>query len=215
VLVPLLLLLSGSAQSATAQSREHVTVTAPTATSPSVVTLVGVLADGKFDELMRNGFPLRMHMSAELWRTGGVMDQLTATVQWEIVVSYDQFDHTYGVVRVTFEPTPDRKPLFTSLGTYKTLNDARAAAELPFAPPMPAYVKGKKSYIAVQADVQTMEMSDLAEVGTWLRGDPTEPGSQAKKNPGGVLTRGIRSLFTRALGAEVRHIEGRSPTFTP
>ena len=207
-----LLLVFGAPFAAGAQPRASITATVPTATTGSAVALVGVLADKKFDELMQNGFPLRMHLRAELWKTG-VINQVEASVEWETVVRYDSFDHTYDVVRVTFGAEPDRKAVFTSLGSYKSLAGARGAAELAYTPPLPAADRGRKSYIAVQADVQTMEMSDLDEVQAWLRGD-ARPGVPAKRNPGTFLTRGVRSLFTRLLGAEVRHIEGQSATFT-
>jgi hypothetical protein len=197
------------AASAVAQPRAHVVVTTPTAAAACSVSVVGVLTDEAFDELMRNGFPVRMHIRAELWRTGGIFDQLTAHTEWEIVVSFDSFDATYEVVRVTFD---DSKARFVPLGTYKLLASAQAAAELAYAPQLPSPPKGREAYIAVQADVQTMDMSDLDELQRWLRGE-ARPAVQGRKNPGKVITRGLSSIVTRLLGAEVRHYEGRSKRF--
>lgn len=209
VALALVVLLLASALPLAAQPRARVNVTTPTAAAACSVSVVGVLADSAFDELMRNGFPVRMHMRAELWRKGSIFDQIAAHTEWEVVVSFDSFDATYEVVRVTFDGS---KPRFTQLGAYKTLATAQAAAELAFAPPLPPAPKGKESYIAVQADVQTMDMSDLDEVQRWLRGD-ARPAVEGRKNPGKALTRGLSSIVTRLLGAEVRHYEGRSKLF--
>ncbi len=137
------------------------------------------------------------------------MDQLLSTVEWETVVSFDSFDHTYEVVRVTF----NKGVKSTSLGAYKSLSGAQAAAELAFAPALPAAQPGKRSYIQVNADIQVMEMSDIDELERWLRGE-ARPAVQGRKNPGKVLGRGLSSIVTRLLGAEVRHLEQRSATFT-
>ena len=61
--------------------------------------------------------------------------------------------------------------------------------------------------------MQTLDISDLAEMQRWLEGE-ARPAVQGKRNPGTALTRGLRTLVTRLLGGEVRHLEARSPVMT-
>lgn len=177
----------------------------PTLTSPASVSVRGVLADQAFDELMRNGFPMRIHVRAELWRTHTFLDEVISDVEWDIIVRFDNFDSVYEVLRVTGDSV-------VQLGAYRKLIDARAASELAYAAPLPTPPRGRESYIGVRADVQTIELSDLDELQRWLKGE-ARPAIQGKKNPGTAITRGLRSLGSRLLGAEVRHLEGRSKTF--
>ena len=161
-----------------------------------------MLTDKPFDELLRNGFPARVQFRAEVWTTGRWFDDVVERVEWDIIVRYDLIDRTYEVIRRTREG-------IASLGSYSRFADARAASELPFLPPltMPA---GRRGYIAVQVDLQTLEISDLAEMQRWLRGE-ARPAVQGRRNPGTALTRGLRTLVTRLLGGEVRHLEARTP----
>ncbi len=191
---------------ADAQNASRIRVTAPTLTSPATVAVVGVLADKKFDELMRSGFPVHVHVTAEMWRTGKVFDEIVAKSEWQLIVQFDTFDSNYEVLRVTTDS-------IVPLGAYKKLADARAAAELAYAPLLGIPPRGRESYVSVQADVETMQMSDLEEVQRWLRGD-ARPAVQGKRNPGTAVVRGLRSLITRLLGAEVRHLDGRTRPFT-
>ncbi len=189
-----------------AQPRARIDVTTPTATTGAFVSVRGVLADKAFDELMRGGFPVRLHMKAELWRSDRFFNELVTSYEWEVHVKFSSFDAVYEVARVTADSV-------ISLGAYKKLSDAQQAAELPFAPALPQPPKGRESYVAVQADIQTMEMTDLAEVQSWLRGE-AKPAIQGKKNPGRAITRALGSLVTRLLGAQIRHMDGKSETFT-
>ena len=59
---------------------------------------------------------------------------------------------------------------------------------------------------------EMLSLNDLDEVERWLRGE-LSPAVRGQRNPGGVLGRGLRTLFVRLLGAERRHYEVRSKTF--
>lgn len=189
-----------------AQNVAGIRVAPPTLTTPATVQVVGVLADKKLDELMRNAFPVHIHVRAEMWRTGKVFDEVMAADEWELIIGFDTFDSNYEVVRVTRDSI---KPI----GAYKKLADARAAAEAAYAPRLGIPPRGRESYVSVRADVETMQMSDLEEVQRWLNGE-ARPAVQGKKNPGTAIMRGLRSLVTRLLGAEVRHLDGRTRAFT-
>ena len=174
----------------------------PGTVMPSIAVR-GVLSERAFDDLLRNGFPARLHFRAEGWVIGRWFDEVVTREEWDIIVRYDLIDHTYEVVRV-------RGDGFLSLGNYARFADARAASELPFTPPLNVNARGSRGYFAVQVDVQTVEMSDLDEVQRWLRGE-ARPAVQGRRSPGTALGRGLRTLMSRLLGGEVRHLEARSP----
>jgi hypothetical protein len=168
------------------------------------VAIRDVLGAKPFEELLRNGFPTRLHVRAELWTSGRWFDELFARDEWDLTVSYDLIERTFDVAR----RTADR---LTSLGSYSNFSDARAASELGFVPTLQMPSRGRRGYIAVQVDVQTVSISDIDEMRRWLRGE-VQPAVQGKRNPGSALGSGLRTLVTRMLGGEVRHLEQRTPT---
>ena len=186
----------------TAQSPPVIDIRPRSATTSLTVAAREVLRDASFDELLRNGFPTRLHFRVELWAIGRWFDEIVDRTEWDVIVSYDLVDRSYTVERWTREGV-------TSLGSYSRFADARAASEIPHMPPLTPPVAGRKGYVAVQVDVQTLAISDLAEMQRWLRGE-ARPAVQGKRNPGTAITRGLRTLVTRLLGGEVRHLESRS-----
>lgn len=173
-----------------------------TAATPLTVAAREVLSDKSFDELLRNGFPTRLHFRAELWTVGRWFDDVIDRAEWDVIINYDLVDRSYSVERYTRDGV-------TPLGSYSRFADARAASEIPHMPLLALPTAGRKGYVAVQVDVQTLELSDLAEMQRWLQGE-ARPAVQGKRNPGTALTRGLRTLVTRLLGGEVRHLEARS-----
>ena len=205
-LFALLLLLVGVGSVASAQSRPEIDIrVAPTA-YPPLVAVRGVLTEKPFDELLRSGFPARLHVRAELWSIGGWFDDVLSRVEWDIVVRYDAIDRTYDVARFV-------AGRLMPLGSYVRFADARAASELAYLPALATPPRGRKSYVAVQAELQTLDVSDLDELERWLRGE-VSPAVRGKRNPGTALTRGVRSLASRLLGGEVRRLEAKSPAVT-
>jgi hypothetical protein len=200
----LLALLAVALRSAplTAQSPPVIDIRPRTATTSLTVAAREVLRDASFDELLRNGFPTRLHFRAELWTIGRWFDEIVDRTEWDVIVSYDQVDRAYSVERWTREGV-------TPLGSYSRFADARLASEIPHSPPLASPAAGRKGYVAVQVDVQTLAISDLTEMQRWLQGE-ARPAVQGKRNPGTALTRGLRTLVTRLLGGEVRHLESRS-----
>ena len=55
-------------------------------------------------------------------------------------------------------------------------------------------------------------MSDLDELMGWLRGE-ARPAIQGKKSATGVVGGAFRSITSRLLGGQVRHLEGRTKVF--
>ena len=72
------LLVVGSVP-ASAQRRVQLDVTVPTTSAPGTVTTVGLFADADMRDLVRSGFPLSLRFRLELWRTGGLFDDLEAS----------------------------------------------------------------------------------------------------------------------------------------
>lgn len=142
----------------------------------SAIAVRNVLPPRPFDELLRNGFPARLHIRAETWTIGRWFDDIVSSVEWDVIMRYDLIDHTYEVARVTRDG-------ISNLGTYATFADARSATELPFSAPVAQRARGEKGYVAVQG----------------------------RRSPGTALSRGLRTLVSRILGGEVRHLESRTP----
>lgn len=197
-----LVALFSSAARLAAQGPPRIDLRPPSAGSATSVAARDVLAEKPFDELLRNGFPARVQFRTEVWTEGRWFDDVVERVEWDVIVRYDLIDRTYEVIRRTRDG-------ITSLGSYSRFADARAASELPYSPPLALTASGRRGYIAVQVDVQTLEISDLAEMQRWLRGE-ARPAVQGRRNPGTALTRGLRTLVTRLLGGEVRHLEART-----
>lgn len=200
-----LVLLAALVPVTSVAAQPRVELRVPTADAPMAVAVRGVLNEREFDELLRSGFPTRLHLRAELWTVGRWFDEIIDRHEWDLIVRYDVIERTYEVVRVT----TDR---IVSLGIFSRFQDARAATELVYLPPLSAPTRGRKNYYTVQVEVQTIELKDLDEVQRWLRGE-ARPAVQGRRNPGTALTRGIRTLISRLLGGQVRHLEQRSPVF--
>ena len=183
------------------QTAPRVDIVPPSATAGVSVAARNVLMDSSVIETLRNGFPTRLSFRAEMWTTGRWFNDVVDRVEWDVIVSYDLIDRTYRVERWT-------RAGVTPLGTYSRFADARAASELPHLPEM-RVPTGRRGYLTVQVDVQTLDISDLAEMQRWLEGE-ARPAVQGKRNPGTALTRGLRTLVARLLGGEVRHLEARS-----
>lgn len=195
------LLLVFSALPVQAQGPPRIDLRIPNGPTLPIVGVRDVLSIDPFDELLRNGFPARLHFQIEVWVTGKWFNDIVDQSAWDVIVRYNQIDRTYDVARVTSDG-------ITSLGSYTRFADARAASELLHAPSL-NIPTGRRGYFAVHVDVQTLDISDLAEMQRWLQGE-ARPAVQGKRNPGTALSRGLRTLVSRLLGGEVRRLETQS-----
>lgn len=173
---------------------------------PSIRT-IGVLTNGQTPDLVRSGFPARLHYKVERWRAQGVFDELRATAEWDVIVSYDELAKRYRVVRAATQ-----RAVLT--GTYSDLRAADSAVAAPFGAPITPPRSGEKSYYTATVDVEAMSLSDLDEVERWLRGE-LRPAVRGRRNPGTAVTTGIRTIFVRLLGGERVQYRGRTGTFRP
>lgn len=171
------------------------------------VRAVGVMDDARLRDLLRNGFPTRLHFRVELWSTGGLVNDLEGAAEWDVVVRHDPLDGSYQVARVVGDRV-------TLLGRYADLAGAQTAAERAYAPAVRAPRRGRRHYYAARVQVESISVNDLDEVERWLRGE-LRPAVRGERNPGTALGRGLGQLLVRIVGGERRELSGRSGTFVP
>ncbi len=209
VLAPLAL-VALAAGPLTAQSGPRVELSLPApsalAVDGPVVRAIGMLSSPRLRDLLRNGFPTRLHYRVDLWSTGGWFNDLKRGVEWDVVVRYDPLDKRFRVARIVGDRV-------TVLGSFDQIGAAEESVERPFEAPIAAPGRGRFYYNAV-VEVQTLSLSDLDEVERWLRGE-ARPVVRGQRNPGTALARGVRTLFVRLLGGDTRAYEVRSSTFRP
>jgi hypothetical protein len=171
------------------------------------VRSAGLLMDPRVGDLLRNGFPARVHYKLERWSARRGFDNLRATYEWDAVVRYDPLQETYRVIRA-------RGREVVVIGNYAALTGADsalgAAREIAISLPRP----GERTYYALRVDVEMVSVSDLDELEQWLRGE-LRPAVRGERNPGAALERGSRTLLVRLLGGEKRRYLVRSEIFRP
>ncbi|HEX2721433.1 MAG TPA: hypothetical protein VHM24_00845 [Gemmatimonadaceae bacterium] len=177
------------------------------ATEPPSVRSSALITDGTMLDLLRNGFPARLHYRIERWSTGGWFDDIAAEAEWDVVVRYDALTKVFQVYRMVKKST-------VSLGSYGSVLDAEAAFDAPFPAPIRPPKRGQRSYYNLVVDIETLSLTELDEVERWLRGE-LKPAVRGKKNPGTAIGRGVRTVMVRILGGEKRRYEARSGTFKP
>lgn len=164
-----------------------------------------LLSDGRTRDLLHHGFPARMHYKLELWSTEGWFDDLLQRREWDVIVRYVPLDRKYIVSRIEGET-------ISTLGTFDELSQVQELLAKPYRPPMRAAPPGERVYYNAELEVEMMSVNDLDELERWLRGE-FRPAARGERNPGTAVTRGLRSLAVRLLGAEIRRYRARSVTF--
>jgi len=182
-----------------AQRRVQLDATVPSAVSPGIVTTAGLFADPDMRDLVRSGFPLSLRFRLELWRSGGLFNDLEGSQEWELIVQYDPSGQRYRVVRRQSGRMED-------LGSFATLSTAQSVLERPLRITMLPQREGRRYYYNYALDIVALSVSDMDQLERWLRG---VRGSTAASAVGS----GVRTLMLRMLGGENRHYEKRSATF--
>ena len=176
----------------------------PPAVRGPTIRAVDVLTDGQTRDLLRNGFPARLHFRLELWHAGGFLNALDGRREWDVIVRYDPVHKRFRAARLHDDSV-------TVIGDFDQFSTLAAAVSAPY-PVALAPGRGGRYYYNAVLDVEMLSLNDLDEVERWLRGE-LRPAVRGQRNPGGVLGRGLRTLFVRLLGAERRHYEARSRPF--
>ena len=192
------LLLVGSTAAA-GQRRVQLDVTVPGAGSTGVVTTTGLFGDSEMRELVRAGFPISLKFRLELWRPGGLFNDLEGSQEWELIVAYDPSRQRYGVVRRQGSRMED-------MGSFATLSTAQSVLERPLRITLYPQREGRRYYYNYALDIVALSVSDMDQLERWLRG---VRGTTAASAVGS----GVRTLMLRMLGGESRHYERRSQTF--
>jgi hypothetical protein len=209
-LVPLGLLLLSTAAPATAQRSARVEILLPTtplrANEGPRVQAVRVLSDSRLRDLLRNGFPARLHWRVEVWSTRGWFDDRKGTVEWDVIVRYEPLGRRYEIVHIDADGNP------TPLGRTENFANVEAIIERPQVAPILPPRRRDRVYYSVALDVEMLSVNDLDEVERWLRGE-LRPAVRGQRNPGTAITRGVRTVVAKLLGAEKRHYEERSVRF--
>ncbi len=167
---------------------------------PPVVTATNLFADPDMRDLVRSGFPASLRYRLELWRVGGVFNDLESRLDWELIVQYDPSAQRYRVVRRQGDKVDD-------LGSFATLSTAQLVIERPVRAQLLPEREGRRYYYILALDIEALSVSDMDQLERWLRGVKGNTAATAV----GV---GVRTLMLRMLGGEKRHDEKRSPSFT-
>ncbi len=175
------------------------------ATEPPSIRSSSLVIDGATHDLLRNGFPARLHYRVERWTTGGWFDDIAAEAEWDVVVRYDALKKIFQVFRVAGGRT-------VSLGSYPTIAEADAAVGAAFPVPIRLPRRGPRGYYSLVLDIEALSLTELDEVERWLRGE-LKPAVRGKKNAGTAVGRGVKTVVVRLLGGERRRYEARSSTF--
>ena len=176
-------------------------------TSPPSVRAEHVFTDPRVADLLRNGFPARLHYRVELWSTRGWFNSLRQAVEWDVIVRYSSLEQRYLVARV------DADDRVTQLGAYEALRDVERVVSQAYEPPILPRGRDEMYYVVI-LDVEMISVSDLDEVERWLRGE-LRPAVRGERSAGTAITRGMRTLFVKILGGSSRRYEARSGRFRP
>jgi len=197
------------APAAAQRARVEIILPAPAAraTEPPSVRTFSVLTTGRTAELVRNGFPARLHYRLERWTAGTVVNDVKATSEWEVIAEYDALARRYRLIRAT-----DARAVV--IGEFADLREGDALLAQPYAVPISLPRPGERSYYRLTLDVEAMSLSDLDEVRRWLRGE-LRPAVRGRRNPGTAVGTGLRTLFVRILGGERVQYEASTGVFRP
>ncbi|MEO6446605.1 MAG: hypothetical protein ABIZ91_11305 [Gemmatimonadaceae bacterium] len=196
---------------AAAQQRPELEITLPAQAAlgeeAPTIRARNVLAERYVVDLLRNGFPARLHFRAELWTTRGFFDSMLRSAEWDVLVRYDAMQEQFDAVRVIGDSA-------TQMGRFRQFADLAAEIERPIKAPIRPMARRIPMYYNVTLELAMLSVSDLDEVERWLRGE-LKPAVRGQRNPGTAVGRGMRTLLAKVLGGQMRRLEARSETFRP
>ena len=167
--------------------------------TPTVAT-TNLFGDADMRDLVRSGFPASLRFRLELWRVGGLFNDLEGQREWELIVQYDPSAQRYRVVQRQGSRLDD-------LGSFATLSTAQAVLERPTRILLAPEREGSRYYYNFTLTIEALSVSDMDQLERWLRG--VRGGTAAS-----AFGSGMRTLMLRMLGGEKRVYDRRSVTFT-
>ena len=165
----------------------------------ATVTATNLFAEPDMRDLVRSGFPASLHFRLELWRSGGLFDDLEGRLDWNVIVQYDPSAQRYRVVRQQAGKVED-------LGSFATLATAQSTLERPARTTLMPDREGVKYYYTLALDIEALSVSDMDQLERWLRGVKGNTAASA-------VGTGLRTLMLRMLGGEKKHFTARSVVF--
>jgi len=160
-----------------------------------------LLDDGRFLDLMRSGFPLRLHYRLELWRVrASWFDRYVTGVEWDAVARHDPLAEEFILIRTGGGVT-----------RYNTTEDLAGALAVPYRVAIDPRGNGR-FYLVGQLEVTTLNDTDLEELTRWLKGDVT-PAVSGRESFGDALAHGAQRALIRIAGLPSLTLDGRSATF--
>ena len=190
----------GAASPLAAQRRVQLDIVPPTAASRAVVvTASNLFGDADMRDLVRSGFPASMRFRLELWRVGGLFNDLEGHQEWELIIQYDPSGQRYRVARRNGDHLDD-------VGSFATLSTAQLMLERPARMTLLPERDGPRYYYNLVLNIEALSVSDMDQVERWLRG--VRGGTAAAS-----IGNGMRTLMLRMLGGETRTYQRRSGTF--
>ena len=165
----------------------------------ATVTATNLFAEPDMRDLVRSGFPASLHFRLELWRIGGLFDDLEGRLEWQVIVQYDPSAQRYRMVQRQTGKTED-------LGSFATLATAQTTLERPTRTTLLPEREGSRYYYTLALDLEALSVSDMDQLERWLRGVKGNTAASA-------VGSGLRTLMLRMLGGEKKHFTGRSGVF--
>lgn len=196
-----LALLLALARAAPAWAQSPLVVTPADPDRSPVLTVGPVLAEADLAEAMRSGLPVRMRFRTELWRDE-FLDDLVADGEFVLVLRYEPIERRYEVY-------DERRR--GAAGFYSTYSRMRTAVESRYGFDMRPRARGRYYYLS-SVEIETLALSDLDELQSWLRGELT-PAVSGEGSVLGAIGNGARRVFIRVLGLPARRHEARSAPF--
>lgn len=183
-----------------AQRRAVLEVTPPAVGGiGATVSATNLFAEPDMRDLVRSGFPASLHFRLELWRMGGLFDDLEGRLDWNVIVQYDPSAQRYRMVRQQAGKVED-------LGSFATLATAQSTLERPTRTTLLPDREGTRYYYTLALDIEALSVTDMDQLERWLRGVKGNTAASA-------VGSGLRTLMLRMLGGEKRHFTGRSVVF--
>lgn len=161
-----------------------------------------ILDDPAIEEAVRSGLPLRLKMRAELWRDG-FFNSLEGDRETTVIVFYQPLEDNF-VVRTNH---PGR----VEVRGFESFARVRAAVEGGYSPDLRPRRRGRYYYTAA-LEVETLTLSDLAELERWLKGE-LQPAVSGDRSVPSAVGQGVKRLLVRVLRLPARRFEARSPWF--
>ena len=161
--------------------------------------LGGLLDEGGLVRALHSGLPLRILAVVELWKDG-FFDSQRGRAEWRATVVYDPLAERYRVASAGLD---------TLAVTLDSLEAVEAALQDRFELPLAPEEAGRFYYLG-EVRVETLSLSDLEELQTWLRGD-LAPAVSGEGRVEDAVGSGVRRMLVRMLGLPARRLRVRSP----